>query len=177
MCMCEQWWLHCTSQWGQWMPLSEHVYCVAITFKMTQRVEQQICIKFCMKLEHSSAETIWMIEKATAKGTWWLAASSQQNTHSCIISRVEFFGETSNHQGDWGPLWPRFGALWLLAFPKTKITFEREEISDHWWDSGKHGGQPIEIGRTVWVPKVPALTGTEVSLSYVNVSRILYLLQ
>ena len=28
-------------------------------------------------------------------------------------------------------LQPRFGALRLLAFPKTKITFEREEISDH----------------------------------------------
>ena len=28
-------------------------------------------------------------------------------------------------------LQPRFGALQLLAFLKTKITFEREEISDH----------------------------------------------
>ena len=27
------------------------------------------------------------------------------------------------------------------AFPKTKITFEREEISDHCWDSGKHDGE------------------------------------
>ena len=36
------------------------------------------------------------------------------------------------------PLQPRFGALWLLAFPKTKITFERGEISDHWWDSRKY---------------------------------------
>ena len=50
------------------MLLSEHVYCVAITFKMTEQVEQQICIKFCVKLEHSSAETIWMIQKATALG-------------------------------------------------------------------------------------------------------------
>ena len=46
------------------MPLSEHVYCVAIIFKMTERAEQQICIKLCIKLEHSSMETIWMIEKA-----------------------------------------------------------------------------------------------------------------
>ena len=38
------------------------------------------------------------------------------------------------------PLQPRFGALWLLAFPKTKITFEREEISDWQWDSGKYDG-------------------------------------
>ena len=34
------------------MLLSEHVYCVAITFKMTQWVEQQNCMKFYNKLEH-----------------------------------------------------------------------------------------------------------------------------
>ena len=73
-------------------------------------------------------------------GNWWLAASSWQNTHSCITSCAEFFDETSNHPGDSAPYWPRLGTLWLLAFLKTKITFEREEISDHWWDSGKYVG-------------------------------------
>ena len=48
--------------------------------------------------------------------------------------------ETSSHSADSAPLQPRFGALRLLAFPKTKITFEREEISDHWQDSGKYDG-------------------------------------
>ena len=38
------------------------------------------------------------------------------------------------------PLQPRCATLWLLAFPKTKITFEREQISDHQWDSGKYDG-------------------------------------
>ena len=38
------------------------------------------------------------------------------------------------------PLQPRFGALRLLAFPKTEITFEREDISDCQWDSGKFDG-------------------------------------
>ena len=72
-------------------------------------------------------------------GNWWLAALSWQRTcPSYITSCVEFFGETSNHPGDSALLQPRFGTLWLLAFPKTKITFEREEISDHWWDSGKY---------------------------------------
>ena len=52
------------------MLLSEHEYCVAIAFKMIEPVEQQICIKFCIKLEHSSAETIWMIQKAAAMGNW-----------------------------------------------------------------------------------------------------------
>ena len=41
------------------------------------------------------------------------------------------FNETSNHPGDSAPLQPRFGILQLLAFPKTEITFEREEISDY----------------------------------------------
>ncbi len=36
------------------------------------------------------------------------------------------------------PLQPRFTALQLMAFPKTKITFEKEEISDHRWGSGKY---------------------------------------
>ena len=46
------------------MPLSEHAHCVTIAFKMTKQVEQGICIKFCIKLEHSSVEIIWMIQKA-----------------------------------------------------------------------------------------------------------------
>ena len=36
------------------MQLSECVYCVAITFKMTEQAEQWICTTFCVKLEHSS---------------------------------------------------------------------------------------------------------------------------
>ena len=77
---------------------------------------------------------------STAMGNWWLAASSLQHTCSCITSHAEFCGETSNQPGDSAPLKPSFGALQLLAFPKTKITFEQEEISDHQQDSGKYDG-------------------------------------
>ena len=83
-------------------------------------------------------ETIWMIQKAAAMCNWWLAASSWQRIHSYIMSSAEFFGKTSNHPGDSASLQPRFGTLQLLTFPKTKTTFEREEISDHPWDSGKY---------------------------------------
>lgn len=38
--------------------------CVVIAFKMTERVEQQICITFCVELEHSLVETIRMLQKA-----------------------------------------------------------------------------------------------------------------
>ena len=83
-------------------------------------------------------ETIWMIQKTTAMGSWWLAASSRQHAHSCIICRALFFGKTLNHPGDSVPLQPRIGTLWLLTFPKTKISFEREGILDCQWDSGKY---------------------------------------
>ena len=69
MHMCEQGRLHCTSHWEQQTLLSELVYCVAVTFKMTERVEQRICIQFCVKLEHSSTETIRMTQKAAAMAT------------------------------------------------------------------------------------------------------------
>ena len=41
-------------------------------FNMTEQVEQRICIQFCLKLQHSSAETIQMIQKAAAEGGWQL---------------------------------------------------------------------------------------------------------
>ena len=109
-----------------------------------------------------------MIQKATVMGNWWLAASSGQHAHSCIMSSAEFFGKTSNHPGDSGPLQPRFGALWLLAFHKAKITFEREEISDIDEIQENTTGQLMATGITVWGPKVPALKATEASLSYVQ---------
>ena len=112
------------------MPLSEYVYYVAIACKTTERTEQQIYIKFCIKLEHSSTETIQMIQKTAAMGDWRLAASYQR-TRSCITSCAGFFVKTSNHPGDSAPLQPRIHDLLLLAFSKTKITFEKEEISDN----------------------------------------------
>ena len=92
------------------MLLSEHMYYVAITFKMTEQVEQQICIKFCVNLECSSMETIQIIQKAAAMGNWQLAASPQ-HALSGITSCAEFFVKTSNNPGDLTPLQPRFGSL------------------------------------------------------------------
>ena len=54
------------------------------------------------------------------------------------MSLAKFFGETSNHPGDSALLQPRFGAPRLLTVPKTKIVFERDEISDLQGDSGKY---------------------------------------
>ena len=141
---------------------------VAIIFEMTEQVEQRICIKFCVKLEHSCVETIWKIQKAVAMGNWWLAASSQQCTHMCITSHAEFFRETSSHSGHSAPLQPRFVTLWLLAFPKTKITLEREENSDHQWDSGKYDRAADGDWKNCVRSQGAYFEGTEASLSCVQ---------
>ena len=146
---------------------------------MTKQTEQQSCIKICIKLEHSSTETIWIIQKATAIRNWWLAASSWQCAPSCIRSCAEvcfcfvlfvcFLWNIKSAR------WPtsstaRFGALQLLFFPKTKITFEREEISLCQRDSEKCRMRQLTV---MWGPKVLTLKGTEASLSYVQCSRYL----
>ena len=154
------------------MPLSEHVYCVAIAFKMNEQVEQQICITVCVKLEHSSPETMWMIQKATATGNWWLAASSQQCTHSCITSYAEIFGETSSHPGDSALLQPRFD-FWL--FPKLKSPLKGKRLQTIHEIQENTTGHLMAIGSPVWGPKVPTVKGTEASLS--SVQGFLYLLQ
>ena len=150
------------------MLLNEHVYCVAIAFKMTERVEQQICIKFCSKLEYSSAETIWMIQKATAMGNWWLAASSQQCACSCITFCAEVFCETSNHPGDSAPYSPDLAPcdFWLFWKLKSPLKGKRFQTIDEIQEN--RTGHLMATGRTVWGPKVPTLKGTEESLSYVQ---------
>ena len=111
---------------------------------------------------------IWMIQKATAVGNWWLAASSQQCAHSCFMSHVEFFCKTSNHPGDLAPLQPRFGALWLLAFPKVKSPLKEKKFQNVNEIQENTTGQVMEIGRTVWGPRVPTSKGSEAPLSCVQ---------
>ena len=133
------WTIHCLVSGGGICPWREQVCCVAVTFKMTERVEQQICISFCLKLEHCSGGDIWMIQKAVATGKWWSAVSSPQHTCSLMhhVSCRFFLGNIKSRRWLY-PLQPGFGALRLLVFPKTKVIFEREENSDCWWDSGKY---------------------------------------
>ena len=145
------------------MPLSGHVYCVAVTCKMT---EQWICIKFCIKLKHSPTGTIWVIQKATAMGSWWLAVSSQQCIHSHI--NEEFFGKTSNCPGDSHPYSPDLVPcdFWLLLKLKSPLKGKRRQTVNEIQENMT--GQLMAIRRTVWGPKVPNLKGTEASLSYVQ---------
>ena len=130
-----------------------------------QQVQQQICIRFWVKLEHSSVETIWMIQKSTSVSNWWWAALSQQHTCSCIASHAEFFGKISNHPGDSAPLKPPCD-FWLFPTLKSHLKGKRFQTINDTQESTM--GQLMVIGRTLWGPKVPTLKGSEVSLSYVQ---------
>ena len=65
------------------MPLSEYVYVVCgHPIPMTEQEDQRVCIKVCIKPEHSSVDTIPISQKDGAMGNWGLAALSQ-HIHSC----------------------------------------------------------------------------------------------
>ena len=80
---------------------------------------QWICIKFCIKLEHSSVETNGMIQKATAAGNWWLAASSQQYICLFVMSCAQF-SKTSITQVTQPPYSPDLAPCNFWLFPKLK---------------------------------------------------------
>ena len=64
---------------------------MAITFKMTEQVEKRICIEFCVKLEHSSLETIHVIYKATAMGNLVIGSFiTKIPTHTSCLMQVFF---------------------------------------------------------------------------------------
>ena len=124
-------------------------------FKMTEQVEQQICIQFCIKFEHSSTKTIWMIQKAAAMGNWWLAASSRQCT--------PLMPPNSPNLVPWD--------FWFFLKLKSPLEGKRFQTTNEIQENVT--GQLMVIGRTVWGPRVPTLKGMEASLSYIQ--RFLYL--
>ena len=150
-----------------------NLYCVAIAFKMTEWVEQWICNKFCVKLEHSSTETIQMIQKASDMGNLWLATSSQQHTHSCTTSHASPFVQSIlvKHQiiQVTQPLYSQDLAPYIFwPFPKLKSPLKGKRFLTVNEIQKNVTGQLMAIGRTVWGSKVPTLKGTEVSLSHVQ---------
>ena len=131
------------------MQLNEHRYCVAATFKMTEQLEQWLCIKFCIKLEHSFAETNQVIQKATAMGNWWLAVSLKQCARSCITHVLRSFWWNIK-----SPRWPSPYSSDLVPcnfcfFPKLKPPVKQNwfQIVSEIQENTK--GQLIVTGRTV----------------------------
>ena len=171
MHMCEQWWLHCTSQGG-----SNHCWVSMCTVwpshsKWQSKWSNESASDFALSLNIPP----WKLFRWFRRPQLWATGDWQlRHDKHLLMYHVSCRAFWQNIKS---PRWLSalqlgFGTLQLLAFHKTKITFEREEISDHQWDSGKYDVTVDGDGRTVWSPKVPTLKETEVSLSYVQ--RFLY---
>ena len=125
------------------MLLNEHVYCVAIIFKMTE----QICIKFCIKLEHSFAETIWVTQKATAIGNWydWQLHHDNTATHASrlmqsILAKHQITQVTQHpYSPDLAPcnfwLFPKLKSLWKGKDFRLSMRFRKIWLGS-WWRLG-----------------------------------------
>ena len=95
------------------------MYCVVVTFKMTEQVEQQICIEFCIKLEHSSVETIGLIQRPPL----WTMGDGQLHhdnvpTHASRL--VQFLAKHQITQVTQLPYNPDFVPCDFWLFPKLK---------------------------------------------------------
>ena len=114
-----------------------------------------------------------MIQKATAMGTWWLVASSRQHACSRITSHAEFLAKLQITQVTQPLYTPDLAPydFWLFSKLKSPLKGRRFQIVNEIQENTTR--QLMAIGRTVWGPKVPALKGTEVSLSYVQCSLYL----
>ena len=55
---------------------------------MTEWVEQRICIGFCIKLEHSAVETIWMIQKAFRDDAVSAAQIKMSHKHFKVVKNL-----------------------------------------------------------------------------------------
>ena len=129
------------------MLLSEHVYCVVITFKMTEQVEQQVCNKFCVKLEHSSTETIQMIQKAAATGDRQLHHNNAPVHASCLVQ--SFVVKHPITQVTQPPYSPDLAPCNSWVFPKLKSPLKGKRFQTISEIQGNTTGQLMAIGRTV----------------------------
>ena len=169
-----------------WQHHQDHFNCVFFFLirKVLSIMSTPLQAKQLIRSATSMFFVSWEMQCEEESQLW--ATSHWQLHHNIVLSHAShgllqrFFSETSNHPGYLHPLQPRFGTLGLPAFLQIKITFEREEISDHQWDSEKYDratdgdsskgfcsvlNSGRDAGRTVWDLNVPNVKGTEVSLS------------
>ena len=114
-------------------------------------------IQFRVKLEHFSTEIIWVTQKATAMGNWWVAAASWPHAHSCIMSCTVFWWNIKS------PRWlsPLTAQIWypenLVPFwllPKLKSPWKGKRFQTVDEIQQNTTGQLMMIERIVWGPKV-----------------------
>ena len=142
------------------MPLTEHGYCVAISFKLTGWVEQRICIDFALSLNIPLQKLFGWFRRPQlwSAGDWQLY---QDNVPTCASRLVQNFLEKYQITHVTQPpcstdLVPC--NIWLFQKLKSPLKGKRFQTISAIQENMT--GQLTAIGRTVWGPTVPTLKGT-----------------
>ena len=155
--MHEQWRLHCTGQWGGWTPLSEPVYWVAITFKMTKLVEQRIYIKFALSLNIPLRKLFRWFRRPQLRATGdWQLHHNNVPAHASHLTQSVLENIISPR---WlrPPYSPDLVPWDFCLFPKCKSPWKGKRFQTIDEIQENRMGQLMGIGRTLWGAKVPAL--------------------
>ena len=172
--MCEQWWLHCTSQCGVVGAIEWAHDCVAIAFKMTEyRNESASNFDLSLNIPPWKLFGWFRSPQLWATGDRQLPHDNALAHAPCLVQ--SFFVKHQITQVTKPPYSPDLVPcdFWLFLKLKSPLKGKRFQIIDEIQRNTM--GQLMAIGRTVWGPKVPTWKGTEASLFYVQC--FLYLLQ
>ena len=118
---------------------------------MTEWVEQWICITFVLSLNIPLCKLFRWFRRPQlwAAGDWQL--HDNMPTHASRLGQSILVKHQMTQVTQ--PLYsPDLVPCNFCHFPKTKITFEREEISDCQWDSGKYNGADSDWENCVRFP-------------------------
>ena len=149
--------------------MSEHVHCVTIAFKMIDWVEQQICIKFCIKQMNIPPWKLfgWFRNlQLWATGDWQLHQDNMPTQVSCLLQ--SFLAKPQITQVTQHPYSPDLALYDFWLFPKLKLPFKGKRFQRTNGIQENMTGQLMAIGTTMWGSKVHTVKRTEVSLSCVQ---------
>ena len=159
------------------MPSSEHVYCVAIAFKMTEQVEQQICINFVLSLNIPLWELFRWFRRPQlwATGDWQLHHDNMPAHASHLVQ--SFLAKHQTTQVTQPPYSPDLAPCDFWLFPKLKSPLKvnrfqtsmrfRKILQGSWW----------WLGELCEVPRCQLWRTLGHHWHMYSVSCILYLLQ
>ena len=150
------------------MLLSENMYCVAFTFKITEKKEQNSTSKFSLRLYIP----LWKLfgwfrrQQHWVTGDWQLQHDNRPTHVSCLCRNfLAKYQITQVNQSTYSP-YLALCHIWLFPKLKSPLKGKRFQTVDEIQENMTR--QLMAIGRTVSGPKAPTSKATEVSLSYVQ---------
>ena len=142
------------------MPLSEHVYGVAITFKSASNFALSLIITPRKLFSRFTRPRPW------TTGDWQLHHDNMP-THASRLMQ-SFLAKHQITQVTQPPTAQIWYPETSMFFPKLVSPLKRKKFQAIHEIQENMTGQLTANGRTVWGPKVPTLKGTEASLSYIQ---------